>query len=104
MANRLGITTVSYQVLSGDAVPSTPESVIENNVLKNIRPGAIIIMHFNHPEWNTKEAMEKIVQGLRRMGYAFVRLRDFELLSVKNKGKGRDEVKKVDHPGSSKSK
>jgi len=104
MATRLGITTVSYQVLSGDAVPFAPESVIENNVLKNIRPGAIIIMHFNHPEWNTKEAMEKIVPGLRRMGYAFVKLKDFELISVKNKGKGRDEIKKDTHSGSSGSK
>lgn len=49
MASRIGITPVSYKVLSGDAVPFTPVSVIEENVVKNIVPGAIIIMHFNHP-------------------------------------------------------
>jgi peptidoglycan/xylan/chitin deacetylase (PgdA/CDA1 family) len=83
MAMRLGITTVSYQVLSGDAVPFVPESVIEQNVLNKIKPGAIVLMHFNHPEWNTKEAMEKIVPKLRKMGYSFVRLKDFKLRSRK---------------------
>ena len=83
MAMRLGITTVSYQVLSGDAVPFAPESVIEQNVLNKIKPGAIVIMHFNHPEWNTKEAMVKIVPKLRKMGYSFVRLKDFKLRSRK---------------------
>jgi peptidoglycan/xylan/chitin deacetylase (PgdA/CDA1 family) len=84
MAARLGITIISYQVLSGDAVPFTPESVIEGNVLKKITPGAIIIMHFNHPEWNTKEAMQNIVPKLKEKGYSFVRLRDFELTSKMN--------------------
>ena len=83
MAARLSIEVVSYQVLSGDAVPFTPDSVIEENVLKNIVPGAIVIMHFNHPEWNTKEAMQKIVPKLRELGYTFVLLKDFELTSVR---------------------
>jgi peptidoglycan/xylan/chitin deacetylase (PgdA/CDA1 family) len=87
MAARLDITPVSYQVLSGDAVPYTPDSVIEKNVLKNIAPGAIVIMHFNHPEWNTKEALEKIVPKLRQMGYTFVLLKDFELTSDNRKGR-----------------
>jgi peptidoglycan/xylan/chitin deacetylase (PgdA/CDA1 family) len=87
MAARLGITPVSYQVLSGDAIPFTPDSVIEKNVLKNITPGAIVIMHFNHPEWNTKEALEKIVPKLRQMGYTFVLLKDFELTSDNRKGR-----------------
>jgi peptidoglycan/xylan/chitin deacetylase (PgdA/CDA1 family) len=82
MATMLGITTISFQVLSGDAVRFTPAQVIEENVVKNIKPGAIVIMHFNHPEWNTKEAMEKIVPKLKEMGYTFVHLKDFELTSV----------------------
>jgi peptidoglycan/xylan/chitin deacetylase (PgdA/CDA1 family) len=83
MAQELGIVPVTYQILSGDAVPFTPESVIENNVLTAIKPGAIVIMHMNHPEWNTKEAMEKIVPELRKIGYTFVLLKDFKLTSVK---------------------
>lgn len=88
---RLGMTTVSYQILSGDAVPFTSETVIENNVLNNINPGAVVIMHFNHPEWNTREAMQKIVPILRQKGYTFARLKDFKLKEVKNKERIRVE-------------
>ncbi len=84
MAAKLGITPVSYQVLSGDASTLTPVSVIEENVLNKIKPGDIVIMHFNHPEGNTKEAMQKIVPKLRKLGYNFVRLDDFELASHKS--------------------
>lgn len=81
LARKLGITAVSFHVLSGDAVPYTPVSVIEESVVKNVRPGAIVIMHFNHPEWNTYEAMKKIVPKLRREGYHFVKLEHCQLIS-----------------------
>jgi peptidoglycan/xylan/chitin deacetylase (PgdA/CDA1 family) len=53
--------------------------VIEENVLKNVKPGAIIIMHFNHPQWYTALAIAKIVPKLRQQGYEFVQLNDFRL-------------------------
>jgi len=79
MAGQVGITAISFQVLSGDAVPYTPAADIEENVLKNCTPGAIIIMHMNHPEWYTYEAMLKIIPELRLMGYKFVKLNGFPL-------------------------
>jgi peptidoglycan/xylan/chitin deacetylase (PgdA/CDA1 family) len=87
MASRLGITVVSYLIISGDAIPFSPASVIETNVLKKIKPGAIIIMHFNHPEWNTKEALENIIPVLRQKGYSFVLLKDSKLAPLPEKGK-----------------
>jgi peptidoglycan/xylan/chitin deacetylase (PgdA/CDA1 family) len=83
MAGQLGIKIVSYQVLSGDAVAGTPEKVIEKNVLKKVKPGSIVIMHFNHPEWNTFEALRELVPELRKEGYSFVRLKDSKLIPVK---------------------
>ncbi len=85
LAHELGITAISFQVLSGDAIPNTPISVIEENVLKNIRPGALVIMHMNHPQWNTCEAMQKIVPELRKRGYHFARLENFKLTDRKGK-------------------
>jgi peptidoglycan/xylan/chitin deacetylase (PgdA/CDA1 family) len=85
MAARLGMTTVSFQVLSGDAIPFAPETEIEKNVVNKIKPGVVVIMHLNHPEWNTREAMQKIVPVLRQKGYTFARLKDFKLIEVKNK-------------------
>lgn len=83
MARKLNIQAISFQVLSGDAVPFTPANEIEENVLKNVKPGAIIIMHMNHPQWNTFEALEKIVPKLKAAGYRFVQLKDFPLYSIK---------------------
>lgn len=75
----LGITPVSYQVLSGDASPAVSQNTIAANVLRTIRPGAIVIMHMNHPQWNTFEALQKIVPELRRMGYGFAHLNQYPL-------------------------
>jgi peptidoglycan/xylan/chitin deacetylase (PgdA/CDA1 family) len=87
MAAGLGITAVTYQVLSGDAIPNTPATEIENNVLKNVKPGAIIIMHFNHSERNTLDALQKIVPHLRQMDYTFVRLNNVKLTSIRSNKK-----------------
>lgn len=79
IAKLLNVTMVSFDVLSGDGVPFTPVSTIEMNVLKHIKPGAIVIMHFNHPEWNTYEALQQIVPLLRQQGFSFARLGDYPL-------------------------
>ncbi len=79
IAKQLGITIISFDVLSGDAVPKTNKSTIIKNVLNHVSPGAIIIMHFNRPKWNTFEAMKEIVPALRKSGYKFVRLQDYPL-------------------------
>jgi peptidoglycan/xylan/chitin deacetylase (PgdA/CDA1 family) len=81
IARQLGVTIISFDVLSGDAVPLTPVNIIENNVLKNIKPGAIIIMHFNRPKWNTFETMQLLTPELRKKGYTFAKLEDYPLKS-----------------------
>ena len=75
----LGMTPISYQVLSGDASPAVSGNTIAGNVLKTIRPGAIVIMHMNHPQWNTCEALQKIIPELRKRGYHFARLNQYPL-------------------------
>ena len=79
IARQLNVTMISFDVLSGDAVPFTPVKVIEQNVLTNAKPGALIIMHFNHPKWNTFEALEKIIPALKKQGYSFAQLKDYPL-------------------------
>lgn len=75
----LGMIPISYQVLSGDASPSISRNTISANVLNAIRPGAIVIMHMNHPQWNTCEALQKIIPELRNRGYHFARLNQYPL-------------------------
>lgn len=79
LARQLGVTMFSFDVLSGDAVAGTPKEVITENVVKGVRPGVIVIMHFNRPAWNSAEALRDIIPALRAQGYQFARLQDFPL-------------------------
>ena len=78
VAARLGMEVVSYDVLSGDAMKA-PAKTISRNILKGARHGAVVIMHFNHPEWPVLEGLELAVPELRKRGYDFIKLEDFSI-------------------------
>jgi peptidoglycan/xylan/chitin deacetylase (PgdA/CDA1 family) len=80
LVHDMEMTPVSYQVLSGDASPTVSKANITNSVLSKIRPGAIVIMHINHPQWNTREALLKIVPELKKEGYRFAHLNQYQLI------------------------
>lgn len=79
VAGQLGITIISYDILSGDAVPFTPAREIADNILKNARDGAIVIMHMNHPQWYTLQALKIAIPELRKRGFQFVKLEHHRL-------------------------
>ncbi len=83
LSGDLGIHVVSYRVLSGDAVPYAKTELISDYVIRHASPGAVVIMHFNHPERNTCEALHAIIPALKARGYRFVRLGSQELVSRK---------------------
>jgi len=74
IAKYLGETIISYDLLSGDAVAGTPTSVIEGNLVKGAKNGAIVIMHMNHPEWNGYESLAKALPVWVKEGFTFVKL------------------------------
>lgn len=76
VAQRLGMEVVGYNVLSGDAMRASAKKM-RTNILAGARHGAVVIMHFNHPEWPDLEALELAVPELRRRGFSFGRLEDF---------------------------
>jgi peptidoglycan/xylan/chitin deacetylase (PgdA/CDA1 family) len=78
VAERLGMEVVSYDVLSGDATRANAKAM-SRNILKGARHGAVVIMHFNHPNWPDLEAMELVVPELRKRGYNFIKLEDFSV-------------------------
>lgn len=45
---------------------------ISNNVVKNVRPGEIILMHCNGDKKATTAALPQIIFKLKKMGYSFV--------------------------------
>jgi peptidoglycan/xylan/chitin deacetylase (PgdA/CDA1 family) len=83
MAKMLGASIVSYDVLSGDAIPGVYTKTIVNNVSEHISSGSIIIMHFNHPDNNTYKALQIIIPKLLKDGYSFAKLEDYLLKGIR---------------------
>lgn len=78
VAGRLGMEVTSYDILSGDANRASA-AAMSRNILKGARHGAVVIMHFNHPGWPVRAALERTIPELRRQGYSFIKLEDFSL-------------------------
>ncbi len=79
IAERLGMKMVNFSINAGDAAPYFQEEKMKNNIVNGARPGGIILMHFNHPDWHEEEALELAVPVLREKGYRFVKLKDYPL-------------------------
>lgn len=50
------------------------KSHISSNILNNVRPGEIILMHSNGDKQATADALPDIIEGLEKMGYNIVTL------------------------------
>lgn len=76
----LGHEAVGWDVISGDAFERDP-AVVVRNVLEQVQPGAIIVMHLNGAPHApaTASALRTLIPALRTRGFRFVTLR--ELLS-----------------------
>lgn len=83
VANELKEQIITYNVLSEDAMQCLEAKEIKKSILKKIRPGAIVIMHMNHPERNGYEALSEAVPELRKKGYTFVKLESYPLTGKK---------------------
>ena len=72
----LGQQPVQWDVVSGDSVLTDPARV-EEEVLRQVRPGSIVVMHLVGPARTpaTAPAVESLIPKLRARGYRFVTLR-----------------------------
>ncbi len=71
-AAAVGLTTVEYDLPSGDPGPRVSPEALARWVLREARPGSIVVMHINHPRFPTAEALPAIVAGLRARGFELV--------------------------------
>ncbi|GAA4895959.1 polysaccharide deacetylase family protein [Streptomyces coeruleoprunus] len=68
------VTAVQWDVVSGDAFATDPDSVA-TQVLAGVRPGSVVVMHCTLSAAPvTEQAILKIVPELRRRGYRFVKV------------------------------
>ncbi|HUI65038.1 MAG TPA: polysaccharide deacetylase family protein [Bacteroidota bacterium] len=72
IASQLGLTTVEYDLASGDPDPKITRDALVRYVVSRARPGSIIVMHINGRGWHTAEALPEIIARLRDKGYTFV--------------------------------
>lgn len=72
IAAELGLTTIEYDLASGDPDQHATKEKLVEWVLKKVQPGSIVVMHINHRSFHTSEALPGIIQGLRARGYQLV--------------------------------
>jgi peptidoglycan/xylan/chitin deacetylase (PgdA/CDA1 family) len=75
-AGRLGLHTITWEVVSGDPDPHVTAKDMIREILRRTRPGSIIIMHMNGRGWHTAEALPAVIAGLRKKGFTFVKVSD----------------------------
>lgn len=77
VARRLGHEVIGFSIL-GDAGATYRKEQVRTALLK-ATAGDIIILHMNHPEGETAAGVMAAIPELKRRGYSFVKLSDYEL-------------------------
>lgn len=68
----MGLTTIEYDLPSGDPdIHATKEKLVEY-VTSMARNGSIVVMHINQRGWHTSEALPAIISNLRNRGFRLV--------------------------------
>jgi peptidoglycan/xylan/chitin deacetylase (PgdA/CDA1 family) len=79
IAAQMGLTTIEYDLASGDPDPNIPKERLIEYVSTMAKNGSIIVMHINRRGWHTAEALPEIISRLRKRGFTLVTVS--ELLS-----------------------
>jgi len=65
-----GLRIAMWDVMSGDYDRSLTPRQVTNNVLRNIRPGSVVVFHDSLKAWpNLKEALPAVLAWLKANGY-----------------------------------
>lgn len=85
IAAGIGLTTIQFDIASGDPDPNLSARRIARAVLQEAKGGSIIVFHVNRNGVHTAEALPGIITGLRNKG--------FELVTVGEMLKGQAKLK-----------
>ena len=89
IAQKIGLTTVMYDLASGDPDSTISRERLIHYVVTSARNGSIIVMHVNGRGWHTSEALPEIIQALHAKGFIFSKVS--ELLKAQN-GTGKSSI------------
>lgn len=76
IAHKIGLTTVMYDLASGDPDSTISRERLIRYVVTSVRNGSIIVMHVNGRGWHTAEALPEIIQALHAKGFIFSKVSD----------------------------
>ena len=76
IAANLGLTTVQFDLASGDPDPTASKKRLVRSVRERAANGSIVVMHMNGRGWNTAQALPGIIDELRQKGFRFVTVGD----------------------------
>ncbi len=72
LAKSMGLTTIQYDIASGDPDPLLSPERIVRVVLRDAKGGSIIVFHMNRKGVHTAEVLPRIIEGLRKKGFTLV--------------------------------
>jgi peptidoglycan-N-acetylglucosamine deacetylase len=72
VARAIGLTTVQFDLPSGDPDTSATAARLVEYVTRKARRGSIIVMHINGRGWHTAEALPRLIENIRKKGWEFV--------------------------------
>ena len=72
IAASMGLTTIQYDLASGDPDSSISKKRLIEYVSSMAKSGSIVVMHINRRGWHTAEALPEIISRLRKRGFTFV--------------------------------
>jgi peptidoglycan/xylan/chitin deacetylase (PgdA/CDA1 family) len=76
VAEGVGLTTVQFDVASGDPAPGVTAATLVRTVLERAKAGSIVVLHANHRRFPTADALPAIIAGLRAKGLQLVTVGD----------------------------
>jgi len=95
LVESLGYRVVHWTFASGDPDRHITPKRLETWVLRETRPGYILIFHINGRGYSTAKALPVIVKELERRGYRFVRLDEFIGKRPKSPPREKDRTPKT---------
>lgn len=76
IAAEMGLTTIQYDLASGDPDPTFTKERLVRYVTSMAKNGSIVVMHINGRGWHTAEALPEIITRLRQLGFTFKTVTD----------------------------
>ncbi len=72
LASDAGLTTVQFDIASGDPDPNLSPRRIAHAVVQDAKGGSIIVFHMNRNGVHTAELLPEVIEGLRKRGFTLV--------------------------------